>query len=77
MSGNVWRFTADPWLGSYEEMAAAGASVNQAGFDSAIRRVVRGGSWGAKRGESQSAVSRQPSAVRCPRDGWVSAARNR
>ena len=47
MSGNVWRFTADPWLGSYEEMAAAGASATQAGFDSAIRRVVRGGSWGA------------------------------
>ena len=48
MAGNVWHFTADPWLGSYAEMAAltpgdVAAAVEQAD----IRRVVRGGSYGA------------------------------
>ncbi len=47
MSGNVWRFTADPWLGSYADMDAAVTSAAQAGLDPTIRRVVRGGSWGA------------------------------
>ena len=44
MSGNVWRFTSDPWLGPYSEIADA----QQGGADDEnIRRVVRGGSWGA------------------------------
>ena len=46
MSGNVWHFTADPWLGSYasaftrEDAEEAASNPNQ-------RRVVRGGSFGA------------------------------
>lgn len=45
MAGNVWRFTSDPWLGSYAE---AGSAPRAAGWDTlTVRRVVRGGSWGA------------------------------
>ena len=47
MSGNVWHFTADPWLGSYSETMAASMDAGQAAQDPTIRRVVRGGSWGA------------------------------
>lgn len=48
MSGNVWKFLADPWRPSYE-----GTPAHPAPVDSALaardrrRRVVRGGSWGA------------------------------
>lgn len=45
MAGNVWHFTADPWLGSYAE--ALGAPRDASAVDPAIRRVVRGGSFGA------------------------------
>ena len=49
MSGNVWHFTADPWLGAYADMAEWSGSVAEADAraDPSIRRVVRGGSWGA------------------------------
>jgi len=47
MSGNVWRFTSDPWLGSYAEMSAGSADSEVSAADPSIRRVVRGGSWGA------------------------------
>ena len=47
MSGNVWHFTADPWLGSYAEMAANEIDPAADGRDPTIRRVVRGGSYGA------------------------------
>lgn len=43
MSGNVWRFLSDPWLGSY----AAAAARDPREAAAAERRVVRGGSWGA------------------------------
>ena len=46
MSGNVWHFTSDPWLGSYEEMLDHD-DVDAATADPDIRRVVRGGSFGA------------------------------
>ena len=46
MSGNVWHFTSDPWLGSYEETLAYG-EMAAAMADPDIRRVVRGGSYGA------------------------------
>ena len=47
MSGNVWRFLSDPWVGSYAEMLAGSTNLEQASGDPKIRRVVRGGSWGA------------------------------
>lgn len=47
MSGNVWHFTADPWLGSYAEMPEKSAAMRDMASDPSIRRVVRGGSWGA------------------------------
>lgn len=47
MSGNVWHFTADPWLGSYAEMLDSDIDPSSAAADPDIRRVVRGGSWGA------------------------------
>lgn len=48
MAGNVWRFMADPWLGTYaEESAISAVEAAEADRDPAIRRVVRGGSWGA------------------------------
>ncbi len=47
MAGNVWQFTSDPWLGSYTETLQAGTRFQQAALDPSIRRVVRGGSWGA------------------------------
>lgn len=47
MSGNVWHFTSDPWLGSYAEMSARSDEFQQSAADPGIRRVVRGGSWGA------------------------------
>ena len=43
MSGNVWRFLADPWRGSYAEALGTVEQVDSA----TARRVVRGGSWGA------------------------------
>ena len=45
MAGNVWRFTADPWLGSYADSSAA--DVARAADSPSIRRVVRGCSYGA------------------------------
>ncbi|MGI9263509.1 MAG: formylglycine-generating enzyme family protein [Gammaproteobacteria bacterium] len=45
MAGNVWHFVSDPWLGSYQEML--GDSTSGEAHDPMIRRVVRGGSWGA------------------------------
>lgn len=47
MSGNVWHFTSDAWLGSYGESLADPARLEDAAGDPRIRRVVRGGSWGA------------------------------
>lgn len=47
MAGNIWQFTSDPWLGSYEETLQADSRVEQAKSNPSIRRVVRGGSWGA------------------------------
>lgn len=47
MAGNVWQFTADPWLGSYAELLEDPAKAKAASSDPNIRRVVRGGSWGA------------------------------
>ena len=47
MSGNVWHFTADPWLGSHGETLERRASGDDRTSDPTIRRVVRGGSWGA------------------------------
>lgn len=47
MSGNVWHFTSDAWAGSYAEMAADPASLQRLTADPDVRRVVRGGSWGA------------------------------
>jgi formylglycine-generating enzyme required for sulfatase activity len=47
MSGNVWRFTSDPWLGSYSEMSDNSALMEESAGDPIVRRVVRGGSWGA------------------------------
>ena len=47
MSGNVWRFTSDPWLGTYAETSARLPDYETLAADSGIRRVVRGGSWGA------------------------------
>jgi formylglycine-generating enzyme required for sulfatase activity len=46
MAGNIWHFTADPWLGSYEEAEDYDDPVS-ANEDPDIRRVVRGGSFGA------------------------------
>ena len=47
MSGNVWRFTSDPWLGPYG-LSLEDPSARQREADNpSIRRVVRGGSWGA------------------------------
>ncbi|HIE94244.1 MAG TPA: hypothetical protein EYQ83_15800 [Acidobacteria bacterium] len=45
MAGNVWRFTSDPWRGSYAEMLSESESMGPE--DPRMRRVVRGGSWGA------------------------------
>ena len=47
MSGNVWHFTADPWLGAYSEVLARPEEHRQLESDMQVRRVVRGGSWGA------------------------------
>ena len=47
MSGNIWHFTSDPWVGAYSEMLADPEAVDEAADDPHIRRVVRGGSWGA------------------------------
>ena len=47
MSGNVWRFTSDPWLGSYAEVSATSSDLEEAAARPDARRVVRGGSWGA------------------------------
>ena len=47
MSGNVWRFTSDPWLGPYSlSLEDPNARLREA-RNPTIRRVVRGGSWGA------------------------------
>jgi len=45
MAGNVWRLTSDPWRGSYAEMLSESESMGPE--DPRMRRVVRGGSWGA------------------------------
>jgi len=47
MAGNVWHFTASPWLGSYAETLADPVAAVEAANDPDIRRVVRGGSFGA------------------------------
>ena len=47
MSGNVWHFTSDPWLGSYAEVLSASTDLQKSAADPKIRRIVRGGSWGA------------------------------
>ncbi len=47
MSGNVWHFTADPWFGAYGDVPADAEEVRRSAEDPRIRRVVRGGSWGA------------------------------
>jgi len=47
MSGNIWHFTADPWLGSYQEALSNLADGAILAADPTIRRVVKGGSWGA------------------------------
>ena len=47
MSGNVWQFLADPWLGSHQEVLDSAADVAEVVRDHDIRRVVRGGSYGA------------------------------
>ncbi len=47
MSGNVWRFTSDPWVGSYADMATEPQARDEADRNPRTRRVVRGGSWGA------------------------------
>ncbi len=47
MSGNVWHFTADPWLGAYGEAPKNSDEYRRRANDPRIRRVVRGGSWGA------------------------------
>jgi formylglycine-generating enzyme required for sulfatase activity len=47
MSGNIWHFTADPWLGSHEEAMSKLADDAIRATDPTIRRVVKGGSWGA------------------------------
>ena len=47
MSGNIWHFTSDPWLGSYAEMLANSTDLQDSARAPKIRRVVKGGSWGA------------------------------
>lgn len=47
MAGNVWHFTSDPWLGTYAEMLRDTTGGAGASEDPLVRRVVRGGSWGA------------------------------
>jgi len=47
MSGNIWHFTSDPWLGSYAEMLTGSTELQDSARDPKIRRVVKGGSWGA------------------------------
>lgn len=47
MSGNIWHFTADPWLGSHEETMNKNTDEADHNADPTIRRVVKGGSWGA------------------------------
>ncbi|MGI9233165.1 MAG: formylglycine-generating enzyme family protein [Woeseiaceae bacterium] len=47
MSGNVWHFTADPWLGSYADMLAVVTERQELASNPESRKVVRGGSWGA------------------------------
>jgi len=47
MSGNVWQFTADPWLGSYAEMLVPSMNAAKPATSLNARKVVRGGSWGA------------------------------
>ena len=47
MAGNVWQFTADPWLGSYAEAEASDVSPEMIAADPNFRRVVRGGSYDA------------------------------
>jgi len=47
MSGNIWHFTSDAWVGAYSELLADPEAVDEAADDPRIRRVVRGGSWGA------------------------------
>lgn len=47
MSGNVWHFTADPWFGAYGDVPDDADERRRLADDPRIRRVVRGGSWGA------------------------------
>ena len=46
MSGNVWHFTADPWVDTYSMMLKDSSPTNKFD-DTRIRQVVRGGSYGA------------------------------
>ena len=76
MSGNVWRFTADPWLGSHAETLAAREASPSRAHDPSIRRVVRGGSWGANaanlrvryRDSHRSFDAREMVGFRCAKD---------
>lgn len=47
MSGNIWHFTSDPWIGSHAETMAETADIRTAAEGPRARRVVKGGSWGA------------------------------
>ena len=49
LSGNVWKFLADPWSGSYAETAQKMAEADSLTTADTlrVRRVVRGGSYGA------------------------------
>lgn len=45
MAGNVWRFVSDEWRGPYH--TALSEAVEPKVDSATVRRVVRGGSWGA------------------------------
>lgn len=46
MAGNIWHFTADPWMGPYSMKLNDSGATDEAD-DPSIRRVVRGDSYGA------------------------------
>ncbi len=47
MSGNVWHFTADPWIGSHSETISISKTASADFTEPQARKVVKGGSWGA------------------------------